>query len=207
MEPLTPGHAAQEVPHYNTCAGLHGPNDCDCGVLATLRRVAARRDALMTRPRRFYAAGGMDPDPNGNWMLVRDCDAARVAAPSDGLDAERLALVIEMENEGVVTWGDEGHRARFLASTEGERPLPPTHVLHAERLATTRPNAPKESGRMGRRWTYHNGMADAERSKLTTAERWSGKHGRCAMVSPTGKRCVLPFLHLGGHRTDPGESR
>jgi hypothetical protein len=33
-------HAAQEVPHYESCAGLRGPNECDCGVVAALERLA-----------------------------------------------------------------------------------------------------------------------------------------------------------------------
>jgi hypothetical protein len=28
--------AAQVVPHFSTCAGLRGPNPCDCGVITTL---------------------------------------------------------------------------------------------------------------------------------------------------------------------------
>jgi hypothetical protein len=35
--------------------------------------------------------------------------AAQAVEPS-----QREALVVEMENEGVVTWGDDGHRARFI---------------------------------------------------------------------------------------------
>ena len=33
---------------------------------------------------------------------------------NDALAAERTATVILMENEGVVTWGDDRHRERFL---------------------------------------------------------------------------------------------
>jgi hypothetical protein len=35
--------------------------------------------------------------------------------------AERARIVEEMEAEGVVEWGDDRHRARFLAIVEAER--------------------------------------------------------------------------------------
>jgi hypothetical protein len=52
-------------------------------------------------------------------IVVIEQEAAARVAPSDGL---REAVVVAMENEGVVTWGDDGHRARFLAlATTGQR--------------------------------------------------------------------------------------
>jgi hypothetical protein len=40
--------AAQVVPHFSTCAGLRGPNPCDCGVITTLEDLErhARLEAL-----------------------------------------------------------------------------------------------------------------------------------------------------------------
>jgi hypothetical protein len=50
-----------------------------------------------------------------------DWEARQGAADTRG---HRLDVVEAMEREGVVTWGDDGHRARFLALREAaERPL------------------------------------------------------------------------------------
>jgi hypothetical protein len=43
-------------------------------------------------------------------VRIRDAALATTGQPDE-------ATVVAMENEGVVTWGDDGHRARFLRAT------------------------------------------------------------------------------------------
>lgn len=55
--------------------------------------------------------------------FCRHCTAHRAEAATPAVDVEadiRRATVERMENEGVVTWGDEGHRARFMAWLDEE---------------------------------------------------------------------------------------
>lgn len=49
-----------------------------------------------------------------------------------GIDAIRAAVVVEMENEGVVTWGDAGHRERFLALAAESRPDPLPYFTYTQ---------------------------------------------------------------------------
>jgi hypothetical protein len=64
-----------------------------------------------------------DPIPAGGWSrlmphtdeAIRIFAALRAALATTGQPDE--ATVVAMENEGVVTWGDDGHRARFLRAT------------------------------------------------------------------------------------------
>jgi len=59
-------------------------------------------------------------------------------------------VVVAMENEGVVTWGDERHRERFLAarsrpaSVEGEEALSAEEEAEARRWATLLPTGPRD---------------------------------------------------------------
>lgn len=74
---------------------------------ATVERIRAE---LLTRSRRF---GGFLSDDDVRAIL----DAAATHAEAnlnDALAAERRATVEDMENEGIVRWGDSGHRKRFL---------------------------------------------------------------------------------------------
>jgi hypothetical protein len=49
------------------------------------------------------------------WVTAVPVDILRAALATTGQPDE--ATVVAMENEGVVTWGDDGHRARFLRAT------------------------------------------------------------------------------------------
>lgn len=65
---------------------------------------------------------------SGALMLLRQTRHLGAATPErrvvnkllDHIDATAEAVVEAMEHEGVVTWGDAGHRQRFLASLRGE---------------------------------------------------------------------------------------
>jgi hypothetical protein len=94
----------------------------------------------MTSPRRFYAAGGMDPDPDGNWMLVRDCaerqaDTSATVHVNDGSAHQRAMAWSEGYTAGFeeahdYVPGSGGLRAG-LAAGATERPLdtPSTEAL------------------------------------------------------------------------------
>jgi hypothetical protein len=58
----------------------------------------------------YMKALGFDEQIEASLAELR---ASRAATPADSLDA--LRVIEAMENEGVVTWGDAGHRDRFLA--------------------------------------------------------------------------------------------
>ena len=47
--------------------------------------------------------------------------AAILAIEAEAIAQERERTVLAMENEGVVMWGDEGHRARFQGRDDGLR--------------------------------------------------------------------------------------
>lgn len=61
----------QDVPHFDTCAGLRGPRTCDCGVI---RAVDAYDIALaaLAQPDRSVTAAPLDvdlPDPGDYWYI------------------------------------------------------------------------------------------------------------------------------------------
>ena len=62
--------------------------------------------------------GNVFPTRWASTPMAHNCPDALVANP--GAPAEGLRVVEAMENEGVVTWGDDGHRARFLAALTPE---------------------------------------------------------------------------------------
>lgn len=97
--------AASAVPHFDTCAGLRGPNECDCGVVRVLRQTieraarqpaadtsglrAAMRDALS----KAHTAKDIDRFLD-DYFPFAALSGATPEATAPGLDAlARLALV------------------------------------------------------------------------------------------------------------------
>jgi len=95
-------------------------------VLVTEETLAAALDGLTWIE--FWHEDGRRTTPEGIEVVETSLDGRQAAAAilrhlreGDAPAKEmRERIVVEMENEGVVTWGDEGHRARFLASGQPE---------------------------------------------------------------------------------------
>jgi hypothetical protein len=106
----------------------------------------------------------MEPCCSDTLGMPVPCQHRQPADPS-GL---REALVVAMENEGVVTWGDEGHRARFLAATPTE-----------ERLDA-------EPSRLDEVGDDRNPYIERTRERVAWEEGWQAYHA--ALASTEGER-------------------
>jgi hypothetical protein len=134
------------------------------------RRVARRRQAPADTSGLRCAAiwngcrCGRAPhtDDRHVWMNTLDKDRAVDPAqyPQEAADTSghRLDVVEAMEREGVVTWGDDGHRARFLALREAADTSGLREQVHEVAVALA---AWAQSDTSGRAETYSRALTRA----------------------------------------------